>query len=726
MGRKRLVIERSGEQEFREGVWTLKGGVKGRWGSRLFQGEGARVDTRLNTLEVTGEGLVNDGGEKIAGEMVRYDLTNRSFSFANGEVRLSPQRIGGGVRGPLFVKGADFRGTDLRYEIRGCGLTTCEHDHPHYELTAGYGDIVPGRQATLYDVRLRVLGRTWFRVPALTVPLTQGSDRFLPQVGQSPDEGYFVKARFGQPVGDGRTLDFLTDAMSKLGLGLGAAYAYFGATEGAARLYGVFGRNDSRVLSWNHRQRLGGGTLNLDTLWQQSLYLNAPDTTVSSLRGLWSRTGAFGSTTVSAFRSGTQTAGFRSANQNLSVSDQRTWGGAAQPRTGREARLAESLEQKNAVRSRPTRTRPLTTRVDVNWFGSENVSGSTRSDSERLDLKLNAQRGFEGFDAEFAYERAIPISGGGRFLGGRDRTPFLGLTSDLQRLGLARGTLRSDLTLSVAELTDPGQGRPITRWFFEGGAGDGLRGGGRLSGSWSGRFRQGLYSDDTAQYVLSGDARLAYTWARGSSFEVTYRTLKSDGFTPLSLDRTGRTDQFSFGVRYQASRSLNWSVQSGYDVLNGWRGQVPWQTVSVLGEYERPDVRARLTSTYDPFVGTWSFARLDMDGQWRGARFSAGIRYDARRSTWAGANVFLGGLRIGKTTVSTVLDYNGYTKRIESQQWQLAYDLHCVEAVLEVIDNRAGFRAGRTIGLFVRIKALPSGDPFGIGRRGQSVGGLGG
>jgi hypothetical protein len=46
--------------------------------------------------------------------------------------------------------------------------------------------------------------------------------------------------------------------------------------------------------------------------------------------------------------------------------------------------------------------------------------------------------------------------------------------------------------------------------------------------------------------------------------------------------------------------------------------------------------------------------------------------------------------------------------------------------VFEFSDSRVGFRSGRQVGLFLRIKALPGGSPFGQGTRGQSLIGLGG
>jgi hypothetical protein len=45
---------------------------------------------------------------------------------------------------------------------------------------------------------------------------------------------------------------------------------------------------------------------------------------------------------------------------------------------------------------------------------------------------------------------------------------------------------------------------------------------------------------------------------------------------------------------------------------------------------------------------------------------------------------------------------------------------------LEVIDNQTGFRPGRQVFFFVRLKALPFTSPFGVGSFGQALGTGGG
>jgi hypothetical protein len=113
-----------------------------------------------------------------------------------------------------------------------------------------------------------------------------------------------------------------------------------------------------------------------------------------------------------------------------------------------------------------------------------------------------------------------------------------------------------------------------------------------------------------------------------------------------------------------------------------------------------------------------------MDATWKTETFSlvAAARYDALRSRWANLNLLLDGIRLGRLKVSTLLLYNGFLNRFDARHLSFTYDLHCAEAVLQIIDTRVGFRPGREVLFFIRLKALPQSSPFGLGRQGEPLG----
>jgi len=84
--------------------------------------------------------------------------------------------------------------------------------------------------------------------------------------------------------------------------------------------------------------------------------------------------------------------------------------------------------------------------------------------------------------------------------------------------------------------------------------------------------------------------------------------------------------------------------------------------------------------------------------------------------------MFLDGLKMGRTKLGAILNFNGFTGRFDSQQYSMTYDLHCAEAVMTVINQNTGFNPGTTYQFFIRLKALPFNSSFGTGSRGQALG----
>jgi hypothetical protein len=101
---------------------------------------------------------------------------------------------------------------------------------------------------------------------------------------------------------------------------------------------------------------------------------------------------------------------------------------------------------------------------------------------------------------------------------------------------------------------------------------------------------------------------------------------------------------------------------------------------------------------------------------------SIGSYFDGIAHTWSNVNLFLDGLKIGKTKFGAILNYNGYTQQLDSAQYSVIYDLHCAEAVFTVMSQNTGFEPGTTYQFFIRLKALPFNSGFGAGNRGQPLG----
>lgn len=673
---------------------VASGGFRARLRGYEFWADKVEGDRVSNVFVLDGDAHVVGKSNRLVGSKLIVDFNDGSYRLLEGSAEIGPENTSGKVTGPVFVTAAEGQGKGKFFVGTDGHVTTCEYVNPHFSFEADRTEVVADRFIKLKHVRIKVLGRTLLTLPELVIPLEESARRFVPEIGQSQDEGFFIKSKYFIPTKGLNYLIARLDYMTKLGLGTGLDYRYQDSkTSGGATLYSILGQNNTMTGSWSHRQMFGPNILTFENTYQRNNYLTAPDSTLWSSRAQMTFNSRQGSTNVGFFRNTSESSGFESSNQSINLGQTMRWG------------------------------RTFSTRLDLNFSQNKYATnGTTQSDNERVDIRFQATQEWKPVTAEFQYQRSVAVAGATEFGRQSDRTPQLSLKSDTGRLFGSK--VSSDLarfTGEIGEHINPGDQRPLTRINWDTNS-HLLTSRGRSSLDLNGRFEQGLYSDDTAQFVLGYDARWSYEYAARSSFNFTYRNLKGVGFTPLPIDQTSRYDAFSFDQSYRPGKAWTLSLQTGYDVYQGAQGQVPWQTVGFSSVYN-PDrqTRVQFFSNYDTYSRAWSTFRLDGVFPLGGARVNLGVRYDGLRSQWAAFNLQMLGIKRGKFELSLLGGYNGYSKQLEAQQYQLKYDLHCGEAVLEISDNRAGFRSGRTIGLFIRIKALPFTNSFGVGQRGQNV-----
>lgn len=357
-----------------------------------------------------------------------------------------------------------------------------------------------------------------------------------------------------------------------------------------------------------------------------------------------------------------------------------------------------------------------------------NDSGAVKQ--EQVNLDLTGDDDMKKAIAHFEYQRAIPVGTVENFFNTSDKTPVMTLSSDSTRLLGPRApkSLPFATDVSFGEFVDPVSSGHITRSAFDFAfqkLDTSLK---RAHLTMDGRFNQGVYSDNTAQYTLGLDSLASYSLGRDTGLNLRYNYLRPYGFSPLIIDQTGITNLISGDISVRPFRPFLIGLQSGYD-LEALRmnTQTPYQFVGVRTEYTPANwFSLRTQENYDPVQKLWNSARVDIAYR-PGATFvSLGAQYDGQRQVWGSTNVFIDGLKWGRLSMSTLLQYNGYIKQFQTKQFSFAYDLHCAEAVLQVLDNNTGFNPGRQIVFFLRIKALPFQSPFGVGSFGQALGTGGG
>ena len=683
----------------RPGITILKGNVEivGRgYRLRADQAYGSR-----RTQVFTAEGNVTITGNQanVYGDKVTIDFINESYVAERAETQLPPDLLENRVTDKVYVSGRLSAGTRLLTHTQDGFVTTCNLERPHYGLEARDLEIRTGKRAIFRDAKFKLFGKTILQVPYLVVPLEDRSLRNLPYVGQTEDEGYFIKNTYTIPIRGNSYVVTHEDYMEKLGLGLGGDYVYETPTQsGVARLYKIFGKADTLTFSNDHRQAFRWGSFTLQNDYQKDNYLTAPGQTLWNTRGSATYNGLFGDGAVTRLtlnRNSNSAPSYSSVSETVGIGDTRRFGN-------------------------------LRTDFQANYLSTSSAyNGGSETETQRLQYKIQGTQEIGLGTVSLIQQRTVPIGETKGFIGSNDLTPVLSLSTDSRHLlGQDAGRdvpFRAEV--SMGEYADSRLATHTTRYALSFSGSKNSPSDQRLTFDTNYNFRQGVYSDDTAQYVLGFNENIRYKLGADTGINLRYGYLRPYGYSPLSLDSTGQTNYFSTDVNVRPIRSVLLGAQTGYDLLREQRGEIAWQQLGIRSEWTpRTGILFRGLYTYDTYQQAFSQLRFDLSSYGREARGNLNAQYDGIQHTWSTFNGSIDGLRLGRTKISALFSYNGYLKKFETKQYAFTYDLHCAEAVLAIQENNFGFRPGRQIYLLLRIKALPFDVPFGTGTRGQGVG----
>lgn len=697
-----LQIVKYGQAERDGNTVRMSGGVEFIYrGYRTFADEAeGDLSTEVFTLRKNVKVVGADG--VVYGELVTFNYKERSYVAENGSGTLAPSALSNLTTGDLYVRSERARGTERELNADLADCTSCDYEEPHFHFRSKSVTVRRGKRIILRNTAFYLLGYRIFNIPYLVIPLNDRQYNYLPEVGQSQDEGYFVKTRIALDVPGDNTLVSRVDYMTKLGAGLGGDYSYNSPNAaGALGIYGITGRSRTFNLTNNHRQRFKWGELGVDTDYQQNNYLAAPGTTLLSNRLQLNIPSRTGQTTIGFQRNQSRFSGSNSVNENLTINDSRRIG---------------------------TRTN---IQSDVSFTTTKNDFGVSSFSSRQADVRFQANQDFKELTGSVDYQRSIPIGNNPNFFSAGDRTPVVTLSTDSRRL---HGTGRSFLfgmpyrtSLSVGELADLRNERQ-TRTSFDFQFNRSEPGNRRFRSDTNGSFRQGVYSDGTAQYVVQAGQNWSYSLGKGMAWSVRYFYNRPEGYTPILQDRSGNSHQVTTDLTAPVLPGMKFGFQTGYDFLRVRTSDVGWQQIASRIEYEpRSWINFRTLATYDTINQLWNSVRLDLTYRPGATFFGISARYDGFQQRWSNANLYLTNLKWGRTRFSAAASYNGFTKQFDATQLNFVYDLHCFELVANITDTRTGFRSGRDIQILFRIKAFPFNSSFGTGRGGQPFGfGLGG
>lgn len=671
---------------------------------RGYLGQGDELHGDLDTDEFVIRGNVNllGQGSVVRGESVYINFKSRTYRVVNGEIDIRKALTEGRTLSDLYLRSRMTYGDDERIDAEDADLTSCDFGDPHFRFESRELHFEPNRKVTFRQFRLRILDRTVFSIPSLTIPLNRTSGSYFPDIGQSADEGVYIKLRYGFPVKDDSAA-LIAQLRSKAGYSLGAEFE--SERQQRRSLLRVLADYDPAnnqlglTGSIDHRQKLNFGNLRISHSSRQFSYLSGPEiVSHASSAEFTPFQSASGHTIVALQRSETLTGGFRNLQSSLLLSDSRRW------------------------------TEKLRTNFRLSYSDFHaSQSGSTLSSRRGVDVRFTSLFDEAKYSAQIDYQKSFPIGTTENFASGVYKTPELSLRSDTKRLYGDRFPFNVQMAAFVGHYIDNFNQTEITRYAVDFRTHSVARNREGFSLDYDLGFRQGMYSDDTAQYTPRANVRIGYGFENSLSANLRYNYSRMYGFTPLSVDRAGEYNLASFDLMAEPLRGFKFGGQAGFDFRRQDQGRVAWTSPSLRLEYSpAQSLMGRAQAIYDTENSEWSSVRLDFRWKPGETTIAAAAVYDARRNSWGRVNFFFDALRWGRLSLSVLGTYNGYLKRLDSAHLSLTYDLHCTEAILQIIDNRTGFRPGTEVLFFIRIKALPFSTPFGIGRQGESLGGGGG
>lgn len=641
----------------------------------------------------------------IRGETVFIDFRRRTFRLLEGDVDIRESFLQGKALSDVYASAGIVEGSEEDVTSHNCLLTSCNHDKPHFHIFARDVIVDPERKIVFKTLKVSVLNSTILTLPSVVIPLTAGSRDFIPQIGQSQDEGFFIKHRYTFPVSDNSGV-WKTELTSKKGVSLGADYIYGPkGVENSITSMVNFLRADgvlSFMIGAKHKQSWAIGDLNFNHQSRRFSYLAGPQSTLHSTQVNFNLTR----------KQNTQTDFNFSRFENLSD-------------TARNEQY--SLQGSN----RTQWSNSFTTKTNLTYTAFNSKAGSTSFERNVLDVRFETNYDMKQVSADIEYSRSVPIGSNINFFGGTDRIPTLTFRTDKSRL-LPDEKFKSIpnflSSLAIGHYYDQFLKVGVTRYAFDFRMNDSKRYSSGFSYDYDLGFFQGVYSDNTAQYTPKANIKTSHAIGNVLTVNLRYNYRRQHGFTPLAFDATGKYENASFDILAQIFNGFKIGGQTGYDFNRARDGKVAWQPPSVRMEFQQSDdFRVRALANYDTSTAIWRSVRADVLYKKGDTRIALSANYDGRQKKWGSINFFADALTIGRLKASLLLVYNGFLNRFDARHLSLTYDLHCAEAVLQIIENNVGFRPGREVFFFIRIKALPFDSPFGIGQSGNSAtgGGIG-
>lgn len=646
------------------GVYRFMGNVSLTKSDLELRAQEMVYDAGKELLTASGDvSLTQNDGQTYTGQALEYRPATGAWQFREWEAVLPPSSLGKPFTGPVYASGEAVCG-GAHLNLAETHLTTCDREHPDYEIVAGVVDIYPGDKLIARDVDLYVLGKRVLHVPWLFFFLRDDRLPVTPEFGRNDIEGYFLRTPFQYVLSDNHLGAFRLDLTEKRGVGFGLNHFYqLGSGSGEALAYYNPSSGDYRFRLNHDQQLLETLTLDADLdLKRQSLLSGAPVETRNTMVQL--RNATERATTVARYTQNTTDSSYSFRTTALSL------------------RHDLKLDDRS--------------RVSYNGEYRSNSYGASTTVNEELWNHLLYNRRLDFGDLNVRMDQFTDLDGNpaGSGLNRLERLPEVMLQVDQARLGW---TVPGRLLLGLGQYRERAGNDALPRFLLDWQSTPSLSLTKNTKLNFTAGLRQTAYGDEdiSAQYQYRFDAS-AQTKLGSLVHTLSYARQYGAGFSPLFMDAVYPRHAVNQSLRLDTP-SVNFSLTAGRDLE--WKR---WYDIALTAE-ERigKHLSLRQKVAYDPNSGTWRDLTNQIDWQ-QDPRLGLSLvtRYNLEQRRLRSATAHVQWVINPNWRMQWRSRYDG--SRFLWNEWLLVRDLHCWEAALRYDTVQD------TFGLTLRPKALDS------------------
>ncbi|MEW6365845.1 MAG: hypothetical protein AB1714_14545 [Acidobacteriota bacterium] len=200
-------------------------------------------DTKTQEIEATGNVILQDKNERLAGERFVFSLkTNHGVMFdASGT---APPDL-------HFTANQVEKYDERKYKSKGGRFTSCTQPNPRWEISSSSADMEMDDHVTLRNAIFKVKSAPIFYLPYMRYP-TPDDDRatgfLLPNYGHSSIKGTFFGEAFFWAINRSQDATFAYRYYSEMGQGAEGEYRYiFPNSFGQLNLFKTFEKGDEEI-----------------------------------------------------------------------------------------------------------------------------------------------------------------------------------------------------------------------------------------------------------------------------------------------------------------------------------------------------------------------------------------------------------------------------------------------------------------------------------------------